>query len=595
MADDRVALTKQVKEANDIVAVVGSYIALHPSGPTFKGLCPFHNDHRPSLDVDPRRQRFRCWSCGKFGDVFTFVQEFEKVDFLEARALLARRAGISLEGDPGRNAGRARLLETMRWASARYQECLLESPVAEAARLYLGERKLSGATVRNFGLGFAPLAGEWLVQLARKEGVSWEALREVGLIAERKEGKGFYDRFRDRVMFPIRDVRGQTVGFGGRILPNSPYASRGPKYYNSTETPLFNKSELLYGLDLARHAAADAGFLAVVEGYTDVMMAHQTGVGSVVATMGTALNARHVHQLRRFAPRVVLVYDADAGGAGGVDRALEIFVSNDVELAIATLPEGLDPCDLLVRQGPEAFRQALAEAVDVLDYKLTLLLARESGNGIEATRRVVDAILGLLALAPELTGQAGQVKRELIVTRLAHRLGLRHETVWARFGELQHARRQRETPRVAEGPPTPKAAPAPPLERQLLEILLAEPDLVPVAAAEVRPDDLTHPGLRRLLENLYALQTRGEPADLDGLRPLLDHPALAAKALEMQEIGRTMVDRPEWLRRIIAGFRERVTQSEQRRLRDQLTGVDDHAAAVELLRKLQNQTASSDS
>ncbi len=171
---------------------------------------------------------------------------------------------------------------------------------------------------------------------------------EVGLIAVREGNRGHYDRFRDRVMFPIKDVRGQAVGFGGRIMPTNPLAARGPKYYNSAETPLFHKSELLYGLDLARHAGS-AGYLAVVEGYTDVMMAHQCGVPQVVATMGTALNARHVAQLRRYVPKVVLVYDADAGGYTGVDRALEMFVSQDVELAVATLPEGLDPCDLLVR------------------------------------------------------------------------------------------------------------------------------------------------------------------------------------------------------------------------------------------------------
>src|SRR5205085_11532722 len=160
--------------------------------------------------------------------------------------------------------------------------------------------------------------------------------------------QGWYDRFRDRILFPIRDVRGHTVGFGGRVLPSSPLAARAPKYYNSCDTPLFKKSEQLYGIDEARHAALKAGYLAVVEGYTDVLMAHQLGVPEVVATMGTALNARHVQQLRRHAPRVVLVFDADAGGETGVDRALEIFVGQDVALRIATLPAGLDPCDLLV-------------------------------------------------------------------------------------------------------------------------------------------------------------------------------------------------------------------------------------------------------
>src|SRR5439155_23499597 len=203
-----------------------------------------------------------------------------------------------------------------------YQEFYTDSEDAAEARRYLGERKLLGPTLRRFGVGYAPLSGDWLVQQAIAAGISLEHLEKVGLIARRTHSDGFYDRFRDRVLFPIRDSLGRPVGFGGRILPNSPLASRGPKYYNSPDTPLFSKSEQLFGLDVARTPASKEGFLAVVEGYTDVLMAHQCGIGNVVATMGTALNARHVRNLRRFAgaevPRVVLVFDADMGGDTGV-------------------------------------------------------------------------------------------------------------------------------------------------------------------------------------------------------------------------------------------------------------------------------------
>jgi len=264
LSDERVALIKQVKEANDIVDVVGTYVNLRKAGPSFKGLCPFHNDHRPSFDVDPRRQRYRCWSCGKFGDVIQFIQEQERVDFREALELLARRAGITLEkrGDSPQNRSRAAMLEVMAWSAEQFQHCLLEAPEAEAARCYLGERGLTGETVRRFGLGYAPLGGDWLVQRAAQAGVSLELLEKVGLVAQRSEGNGYYDRFRDRVQFPIRDVQGRTVGFGGRILPSSPLSARAPKYYNSCDTPLFTKSEHLYGLDQARQGAAAAGDLA---------------------------------------------------------------------------------------------------------------------------------------------------------------------------------------------------------------------------------------------------------------------------------------------------------------------------------------------
>jgi DNA primase len=595
LADDREALTRQVKEANDIVDVVGAYVGLRQVGQTYKGLCPFHDDSHPSFDVNPTRQRYRCWSCEKFGDVFTFIQEIERVSFLEARELLARRAGITLEkkGANPQSEGRALMLDIARWAQEQFQQSLLSSPLAESARVYLGERGLVGETIRRFGLGYAPPAGEWLLQRAAQANVSVELLEKVGLVAKRQEGPGYYDFFRDRVMFPIRDVQGRTVAFGGRILPTSPLATRVGKYINSRETALFSKSEQLYGLDLARQSAAKAGYLAVVEGYTDVMMAHQHGVSNVVATMGTALNARHVKNLRRFVPRVVLVFDADAGGDTGVDRALEIFVGQEMDLAIATLPEGLDPCDFLVKHGVQPLQLALTNAVNALDYKLTRMLNREASAGVEGQRRALDAVLAVIALAPEIPGQSGQVKLQLIATRIAQRLGVREETVWARLNELRDVRRERRDSRR----PDPKdeeaqkrQAPAAPAERQLLEALLAEPELVPTAAAEVAPEHIQHPGLRQLYEGLCSLEREGTTPSLDNLRPLLHTTELAAWALGAQEVGRRMPDRAAALRQILAEFRRRRDLPLKLELQDQLHAANDHEQALELLRQLQAQT-----
>jgi DNA primase len=594
---------KQVKEANDIVDVVGAYVPLRQAGPTYKGLCPFHDDHRPSFDVDPRRQRYRCWSCGKYGDVLSFVQEHEHVSFPEALELLARRAGITLDknGASSRNEGRARLLDAVRWAAQQYHECLLDDPLADEARRYLGERGLKGETVRRWGLGYAPLSGDWLVRKAEAGGVSPEALEAAALIARRQNGPGYYDRFRDRVQFPIRDPQGRTVGFGGRILPKSPLLPRAPKYYNSEGTPLFSKSETLYGIDLARHAAAKAGFLAVVEGYTDVLMAHQLGVAHVVATMGTALNARHIQKLRHFTPRVVLVFDADAGGDAGVDRALEIFAGNEIDLAVAALPDGLDPCDLLLAQGADAFRAVLAGAADALEFKLNRVLAGGADLTVEGRRRAVDAVLGVVALAPPLPGQAGAVKAQLMVNRIAHRLTLKEETVWARLEEL---RRQKSGRAARTSPLSPggrgagargeeaaeRKAPARPEERQLLELLLADPGLVPTAAASVGPEEVEHPGLRRLLEGLYALHAAGEPPTLDRLRPRLDHAALAEHALILQDVGRHTPDRGVYLEKLLRFFRERRTRPVKEELQNQLSAARDHAAALELLRRLTDRT-----
>ncbi len=593
MADERGSLVKQVKEANDIVEVVGAYVTLRPAGPTFKGLCPFHDDHRPSFDVDPRRQRYRCWSCGKYGDVLNFVQEHERVDFREALELLARRAGIRLEkgADDPQQRGRAAMLDVVRWAADEYHQCLLDAPFADAARSYLGERRLTGDTVRKFGLGFAPAHGEWLVQRAAKAGIDREVLVQVGLIAPWREENGWYDRFRDRVMFPIRDTVGRPVGFGGRILPSSPLAERGPKYYNSSETPLFSKSEQLYGLYQALQATRSPEFLAVVEGYTDVLMAHQAGIPNVVATMGTALNARHVRHLRRFVPRVVLVFDADAGGITGADRALEIFATQNMDLAVATLPLGLDPCDLLVQEGPEAFRAALANRADALDFKLNQVLSGESAQGVEGKRRAVDAVLGVIALAGEMPSQEGAIKQELIVTRIAQRLALKEETVWARLKELRQKRQEGDAKRRPPEEVSDRgSAPAPPREKQLLELLLADPELVPIAAAELPAEEVGHPGLRKLLEGLYGLYKEGEPPDLDQLRARLDSPRLAEAALRMQEVGRLIADRAQCLRDLFAEFRRLRRASERQDIQTQLHAAGGHEAALDLLRRLQHGT-----
>jgi DNA primase len=324
-------------------------------------------------------------------------------------------------------------------------------------------------------------------------------------------------------------------------------------------------------------------------------MAHQHGVGQVVATMGTALNARHIKVLKRWhVDRVVLVFDADEGGDTGVDRALQLFVSHDLDLAVATLPPGLDPCDLLVQQGPAPFRAALENAVDALEFKLNRVMSAESANGIEGRRRAVDAVLSIVALAPDETGRDGSaVKRELVVSRIAQRMALKEETVWARLEELRAANRGRESPETIRSREQPEAeqkrqAPAPQHERELLQVLLAESGLVPAAAAEVAPEHIEHPGLRTLLGGLYALQAAGQTPDLDHLRPRLDNVRLVEFALKEQETGRSNPDRSDWLRRVLAAFHNRRVQSAKRELQNQLHAASDHTEAVRLLQQLRD-------
>ena len=598
MDNDRV---KMVKEASDIVDVIGSYISLRPAGQqTFKGLCPFHDDHRPSFDVDPKRGRYRCWSCGKYGDVITFVQEYEKVEFAEALEILAKRAGINLEKKENlvQNRLRGSMLDSVRWASDQYHQCLQESPLAAEARSYLSSRGLEDEIIRQFGLGFAPRRGDWLLELAHNDGVDVGMLEQVGLIGRKTDKPGLYDRFRDRIMFPIRNVLGNTVGFGGRIMPSSPFVDKAPKYYNSSDSPLFSKSEQLYGIDQARNAIGKVGYLAVVEGYTDVMMAHQMGVGNIVATMGTAINARHLRQLRRWTSKVVLVFDADAGGEQGVDRALELFVTNDMDLAIATLPEGLDPCDMLLNDGPEAFQEVLKGAVDALEFKLSSILAEISRDGasVETKRKATDSILSVLARIPVESSPSSQLKMQLMLGRIGKRLGLSEETLKNRVNELRPKTESRkvDTNIINTTEESRRAKPVPE-EKELVEVLLANPDLVFRAKQDLSIDDLNHPGLRQIVSILFDLLDEKRTPDLDAVRARMGDSPIGSRLLDLADQGRRNPEPVTWYGNILERFNERKVKPVVRVLQDQLHAANDHETAMELLRKLQSRSVGSGS
>lgn len=590
-----------VKEASDIVDVVGSYISLRPAGQqTFKGLCPFHDDHRPSFDVDPKRGRYRCWSCGKYGDVITFVQEYEKVEFAEALEILAKRAGINLEKKENlvQNRLRGSMLDSVRWASDQYHQCLQESPLAAEARSYLSSRGLEDEIIRQFGLGFAPRRGDWLLELAHNDGVDVGMLEQVGLIGRKTDKPGLYDRFRDRIMFPIRNVLGNTVGFGGRIMPSSPFVDKAPKYYNSSDSPLFSKSEQLYGIDQARNSIGKVGYLAVVEGYTDVMMAHQMGVGNIVATMGTAINARHLRQLRRWTSKVVLVFDADAGGEQGVDRALELFVTNDMDLAIATLPEGLDPCDMLLNDGPEAFQEVLKSAVDALEFKLSSILAEISKDGasVETKRKATDSILSVLARIPVESSPSSQLKMQLMLGRIGKRLGLSDETLKNRVNELRPKTESRkvDTNIINTTEESRRAKPVPE-EKELVEVLLANPDLVFRAKQDLSIDDLNHPGLRQIVSILFDLLDEKQTPDLDAVRARMGDSPIGSRLLDLADQGRRNPEPVTWYGNILERFNERKVKPVVRVLQDQLHAANDHETAMELLRKLQSRSVGSGS
>jgi DNA primase len=393
IADEDVA---RVRSETDFVSVVSEHLALRKVGLRWVGLCPFHAEKTPSFGVNAEEKLYYCFGCQAKGDAITFVREIEHLDFVEAVEKLAARAGITLRYDDTvqtrEHQHKARLHEVLEQAVAWYHRRLLEGPDASGARGYLRvERGYDGQLVRQYRLGWAPDGWDALVQALR---VPEELLREAGLAFVNKVGR-LNDSFRGRILFPIFDAAGKPVGLGGRILPGAD----GPKYKNTAETPVYNKSKVLYGLNWAKKAIVDAGVVVVCEGYTDVIGLHTAGVPQAVATCGTALADGHIRLLTNFARRIVLAYDADSAGQAAADKFYEWERKFEVDIAVAAVPTGQDPADL-ARTDPDALRTAVEQARPYLAFRLERVLARADLRSPEGRARAVPLAMAVIAEHP---------------------------------------------------------------------------------------------------------------------------------------------------------------------------------------------------
>ena len=399
---------ERVRDASPIADVIQQYVALRRVGRNWVGLCPFHSEKSGSFNVREETGRYKCFGCGAGGDVFKFVQEIEHLDFVAAVEHLANRAGIQLHyTSGGENQDRRRrkeLLEVLDMAAGWFHERLLSAPDARAARDYLRSRGLAGDVARRFRLGWAP--DDWDT-LVRALGVPGDRLVEAGLAFKNRAGR-LQDSFRGRIMFPITNDVGDTVAFGGRILPGS---SDPAKYKNSTETPVYAKSKTLYGLSWSKSDIVTADQVIVCEGYTDVIGFHRVGVSRAVATCGTALTEEHVRLLKRFASRVVLAFDADAAGQGAAARFYEWEKRYDVSVSVARLPEGSDPGDLAGRD-PDALRAAIDDATPFLGFRLDRVLAKRALRTPEDRARAARDAMDVVNEHPDVNVRklyAGQV------------------------------------------------------------------------------------------------------------------------------------------------------------------------------------------
>jgi len=498
-----VSVIDEIKDRLDIVEVITSYVPLQKSGRNYKALCPFHSEKTPSFVVFPDSQRWHCFgACSEGGDVFTFVMKREGWDFRTALEELARRAGVELRPRTPAQAQAEekadRLRELLVVAAKYYHHLLHHAPEAEAARAYVATRGLSEETVEQFLLGYSLPGWERTRAHLTEQGYSVEELVEAGLLVQREDGSGGYDRFRDRLMIPIRDAKGHVIGFGARTLDPEGV----PKYINSPQTKLFDKSRTLYGLDLARQAIRREEQAIIVEGYMDVMQAHQAGCANVVAQMGTALTEPQLRQLQRYTHRLVLALDPDAAGVHATLRGVEVarevlekewepvfdprgLVGHEArlgaEIRVLKLPRGQDPDDL-IREDVGRWAALVEQAVPVVDFYLQLLLEETDLDDTKAKAQVVDTLL------PVLRAVANPVERQDYVQKIARALRVDVHAVQSRLHSSRRGRPERRRGRAEEqAPPRTSAAD---LEGYCLSALLQRPGMLPRVNAALQGSQL---------------------------------------------------------------------------------------------------------
>jgi DNA primase len=464
-------IAAEIKSKLPVLDVVGETVALKRAGSAYKGLCPFHTEKTPSFIVSPDRESWRCFGCGEGGDIFTFLMRRDGIDFREALSRLAEKAGVELSAQTAKeDRHRKRLRDALEAAIAWYREVLLRAPQGEKARAYLAERGLTPETLERFAIGYAPSSWDALTRRLVGNGFKEEELISSGLASPSNRG-GVVDKFRGRIIIPIRDASGRAVGLGGRIMPGA----EGPKYLNSPAGPLFDKSHTLYGLDLAKGSIRKEKLTVIVEGYTDVMAAHQAGFTNVVASLGTALTRGQIELATRYADGIALAYDVDLAGEAATQRGLLEELGPDQSVSrvrVVRIPAGKDP-DELIRNDPDAWRKAVAEAKPVIEYFMERTAAEVDIDSISGKRELTGRALALLKRVGD------PVERSLYLQRLARLVNVEEKVL------LEALAREpvRRAPRLAAVPIGPGAAAGSliglgPLEREALSLLLRHPALV---------------------------------------------------------------------------------------------------------------------
>ncbi len=475
----------EIQNSVDIVDIVSESVLLRQAGRNYQGLCPFHSEKTPSFSVNREKQMFYCFGCGVGGDVFNFLMKRDGLGFADAVEILARRAGIELPEQDLSPEMKKRIEEkesifAVNKAALDFFRSNLRGPAGRAAKKYLEDRGFNDEAIEAFQLGFAPRGWDNLVGFLVQKKASLEVAEKGGLVAPRRSGDGYYDRFRDRIIFPIFDARKQAVGFGGRVMDDSV-----PKYLNSPETPVFNKGRNLYGLHLTKGACRSLETVFMVEGYFDLIALYQHGIKNVAATLGTSLTTDHVRLLRGFAKRAILVFDSDEAGAKAAGRSIPLFKKENIEVRVMSLPKGHDPDTFVFEFGADAFMKASEKALGVMAF-LTEAAVAKHGLSVEGKLAVLNEMKEHLASVSD------PAARFLYTKELAHRIGIDENAVSASIrkssAKNENAYRPSETMPVEpegwfgaaeESAATLREKPLPKTEKKIVAMMLQCPEMLP--------------------------------------------------------------------------------------------------------------------
>ncbi|MCA9133073.1 MAG: DNA primase, partial [Planctomycetales bacterium] len=534
---------ERVRAATDIVDLLGSKLELRRQGRNYVALCPWHADSRPSLQINSEKQIWKCWVCDIGGDVFNFLMQDEGLTFPEALKKLAERAGIVLTPNRGGSKRtspdiKAEIYRALKWAEELFHRHLLESSEAAAAREYLQKRGLTAEAIDSFGVGLSPDSWSTLLDQAAGQQLTPHVLEAAGLVIKKDRG-GYYDRFRGRIMFPIRDRDARAIAFGGRVMPGT---EGGAKYINSPETRLFQKSQQLYGFDLAQRPIRQHKQAIVMEGYTDVIIAHQCGVSNAVAVLGTALGAAHLKLLRHYCDSVILLLDGDEAGQKRSDDVLELFLHAQLDVRVMTLPEGLDPADFLQKHGAEALNQRIAGAVDALEFKLQRV--SQGFDPLVDTHRAntaVEDMLSLLAKVPHsglISNESFLLRQNQVLPRLARRFALPEDALRERLTALRQKQaryKQRTQPPQNEPARLLRPSDLTPFERELLELVIVAPQMAPIALERVQSGWLESEAALQMLGAYEQLEFDGKSLEFESVLIALEDPSLKSLLVTLHE------------------------------------------------------------